>query len=124
MSKPNTKRAVASTKYVPEFDGHPTVAPISTIEIANTAESNSSGSDPDSKPCKTKLPVQSKIENFQFQIARGWLDAGMAASYLGISRKTLYNLRYKGWFQSAGHRRLIFRLADLDLALEKLKGIK
>lgn len=124
MSKPNTKRAVGSTKYVAEFDGHPKVAPVSTIETANTTESNSLGSGSDPKPCKTKSLVTSKIDNFQFQIARGWLDASMAASYLGISRKTLYNLRYKGWFQSAGNRRLIFRLADLDLALKKLKGIK
>ena len=56
MSKPNTKRDVGSTKYVAEFDGHPTATPVSTIETANTAESNSSGSGSDPKPCKTKSP--------------------------------------------------------------------
>jgi len=75
-------------------------------------------------PCNKSKDMRSHslVEEFQFQIARGWLDTKMAARYLGVSVKTLYNLKSKRIVISEGQRRQMFRLKDLDRALQKMKG--
>lgn len=69
-------------------------------------------------PCNKSKIMRSRIEEFEFQKMRGWLDSKMAANYLGISLGTLYNLKDKGFVKSDGNRKLVFRINELDRYLK------
>ena len=73
------------------------------------------------KACESKSLVRSRTDEFEFQITRGWLDADMAAAYLGVKVKTVYNLKSKALLKSNGNRKLGFNLKDLDQVLEGMK---
>jgi len=92
------------TKPVPKFMGqvkNSTKQPTATVAVGDT--------------CETTSFVRSRIEEFKFQIARGWLNSKMAAAYLGISVKTLHNMKSKGHIHAEGKRQKpIFRIAELD----------
>lgn len=69
--------------------------------------------------CETNKFMRSRIDELEFQKARGWLDVRMAADYLGITPKTLYNLKSSSKLQSSGNRKLMFAIAELDKYLKR-----
>jgi len=121
MSKNPTKEALMWTNPAARDDGQASEDKTATIATLNKIEDSMFKSTSNSDPCERHTTVRSRIEELEFQKARGWLDSKMAAAYLGISVKTFYNLRNKGLLKSDSDKKLIFRLNKLD---EFLKGTK
>ena len=121
MNKINTKTAIGRTTDVVGFYGQATAEPALASRDGSGNRFETNELRPESGTCKTKSLVQIKIEEFQFQIARGWLDSRMAAHYLGIKIKTLYNLKSRALIKPEGKHKSIYRLAELDRVLKGLK---
>ncbi len=92
---------------------------ISIVETPKQAMSVVTGLDPS---CQSKSNMRSRIEQLEYAKVRGWFSAREAADYLGLSPKTLYNLKSKGQIKSNGQRRkLIFELSELNRFLTGAK---
>jgi len=121
MSKTPTNEALMWTNPAERDDGQASEFKTATVATLNKTEDSMFKSASNSDPCERRPTVRSRIEEFEFQKARGWFDSAMAAAYLGISVKTIYNLRNKGLLKSDSDKKLIFRLNKLD---EFLRGTK
>ena len=122
MSKVLIHEAIVCTKPDTKVNGQ--IVKTKTATVATLDEPNLSLGKADSKldPCDCSKDMRSRIEEFKFQVARGWLNSVIAAAYLGISVKTLYNLKNKGLIKSEGEIKLIFKLNELDRFLKGQKN--
>lgn len=121
MSKLHMVTTCISTNPDVKLKGHSRKPQTATVAAGTSVEPIEEVFSERLNACETKASVRSRTEELEFQIARGWLNSRMAAAYLGIKVKTIYNLKSKGLIKANGKRKLGFDLKDLDRVLEGMK---
>lgn len=124
MKKAQVKARTGRPVPVQRYKGHNSKKPVSMVETAIRKKITSSPQSIELDPCYTEQHMRSRIARLDFAKARGWLKVNEAADFLGLSPKTIYNLKLKGKLKpmnATNRRKLIFDLHELNKFLRGTK---
>lgn len=124
MKKAQVKARSGCLASVQGYKGHNSKKPVSMVETATRTKITASPKSTVLDPCYNEQDMRSRIARLDFAKARGWLRVNEAADFLGLSPKTIYNLKLKGKLKpmnATNRRKLIFDLHELNKFLRGTK---